>query len=91
MRFSLTCKQYIEEAETSISDKDKFDISLTCLLKNIEPFDIANFKKLLGDYHPQILRVKDKDIYLLLGGTGVGKSTTIHFLCGSKMKMDKDG
>ena len=35
--------------------------------------------------------MKDKDIYLLLGGTGVGKSTTIHFLCGSTMIMTKDG
>ncbi|CAF5032768.1 unnamed protein product, partial [Rotaria sp. Silwood1] len=29
--------------------------------------------------------IKEKDIILLIGGTGTGKSTTIHFLGGSKM------
>jgi ABC-type sugar transport system ATPase subunit len=31
--------------------------------------------------------LKDKEeIILLLGSTGCGKSTTVHYLCGSKMK-----
>ncbi len=30
--------------------------------------------------------IAGKDIILLLGSTGVGKSTTIHYLAGSKMK-----
>jgi len=29
--------------------------------------------------------ITGKDIILLLGSTGSGKSTTIHYLCGSKM------
>ncbi|CAF4768825.1 unnamed protein product, partial [Rotaria sp. Silwood2] len=33
--------------------------------------------------------VKEKEIILLLGGTGAGKSTTIHFLGGSKMAETK--
>jgi putative ribosome biogenesis GTPase RsgA len=32
-----------------------------------------------------------KDITLLLGSTGCGKSTTVHYLCGSKMKLTKNG
>ena len=31
------------------------------------------------------LQLKDKDILLLLGTTGAGKSTTVHYLCGSEM------
>ena len=29
--------------------------------------------------------LRGKDIILLLGSTGCGKSTTVHYLCGSKM------
>ena len=32
--------------------------------------------------------LKNKDIILCIGHTGVGKSTTIHFVAGSKMKKD---
>jgi Fe-S cluster assembly ATPase SufC len=35
--------------------------------------------------------VKDQNIILLLGDTGTGKSTTIHFLAGSKMHQTKRG
>jgi energy-coupling factor transporter ATP-binding protein EcfA2 len=31
-------------------------------------------------------QIRDKDIILMLGNTGSGKSTTIHFLAGSKME-----
>jgi ABC-type sugar transport system ATPase subunit len=30
--------------------------------------------------------VKEKDIIIFLGDTGTGKSTSIHFLAGSKMR-----
>ena len=30
--------------------------------------------------------MKGKDVFLLLGPTGAGKSTTLHYLAGSKMK-----
>jgi ABC-type multidrug transport system ATPase subunit len=33
--------------------------------------------------------VKNKDIIMFLGDTGAGKSTTIHFLAGSKMRKVK--
>jgi Fe-S cluster assembly ATPase SufC len=35
--------------------------------------------------------VKGQNIILLLGDTGTGKSTTIHFLAGSKMHQIKKG
>ena len=33
--------------------------------------------------------IKDKEIILLLGHLGSGKSTTVHFLAGSKMEKTK--
>ena len=47
------------------------------------------FRDMLVEYDKQVARVEGQDIFLLLGGTGVGKSTTMHFLCGSTMKMSK--
>jgi flagellar biosynthesis GTPase FlhF len=36
--------------------------------------------------------VKNQNIILLLGDTGTGKSTTIHFLAGSEMRVvNRDG
>jgi ABC-type sugar transport system ATPase subunit len=32
----------------------------------------------------------EKDIILLLGSTGCGKSTTVHYLCGSQMKKTEN-
>ena len=69
------------------SDKNKFKSALDCLLRNIAPFNIKMFRDMLVEYDKQVARVEGEDIYLLLGGTGVGKSTTMHFLCGSTMKM----
>jgi ABC-type sugar transport system ATPase subunit len=33
--------------------------------------------------------VKNMNVILLLGSTGCGKSTTIHYLCGSRMRETK--
>jgi predicted GTPase len=33
--------------------------------------------------------IKEKEIIMLLGTTGSGKSTTVHYLAGSKMRMVK--
>lgn len=33
--------------------------------------------------------IEDKDTILLLGSTGAGKSTTVHYLAGSKMRLVK--
>jgi ABC-type sugar transport system ATPase subunit len=34
-------------------------------------------------------QIRDKNVILMLGNTGSGKSTTIHFLAGSKMEEMK--
>ena len=60
------------------------------VLNDIKPFGIKKMLTLL--LHDQILAaaklIEGKDVCLLLGHTGAGKSTTIHFLAGSKMKVD---
>ena len=47
--------------------------------------DIRTLKALIGKVDRAASLIKDKDIVLFLGGSGSGKSTTIHYLAGSKM------
>ena len=43
--------------------------------------------KLLSQANQASNAISEKDVILLLGSTGCGKSTTIQYLCGSIMKM----
>ena len=56
------------------------------LLKYIQPVDFNFMLQLITKTQNAAKRIQDKDIILFLGVTGSGKSTTIHFLAGSKMK-----
>ena len=51
----------------------------------MRPFNFQEFFDLAVQVDEASNRIKDKEIILLLGSTGCGKSTTIHYLCGSKM------
>jgi hypothetical protein len=51
-----------------------------------ESFDIKLFLQLLAKRCEASNATKDQDVLLLLGRTGVGKSTTLHFLAGSEME-----
>ncbi|CAF4554681.1 unnamed protein product, partial [Rotaria sp. Silwood2] len=55
------------------------------LLKEVRPLDIQELIRLIAKVNDAAKLIKDKEIILFLGGTGTGKSTTIHFLGGSKM------
>ena len=59
------------------------------LLKEIRPFDIREFHTLVSKARESSNSVNGQDILLLLGRTGAGKSTTIHFLAGSTMGKKK--
>lgn len=69
---------------------DTYDL-LSDALKRIRPIHmdmlLANARE--TDRSSDVLR--GQDIMLLLGGTGAGKSTTIHFLAGSRMEMVASG
>lgn len=56
------------------------------LLKYIQPVDVDQMLIYIDKAISAAEKIKGKDIFLLLGGTGTGKTTTIHFLAGSKME-----
>ena len=56
-------------------------------MKNILTFDVEGMLEVFGNTIEAGKQVVGKDICLLLGRTGAGKST-IHFLAGSEMVQD---
>lgn len=62
---------------------------LAAMYKSLVPFDVNEFRILVNENEAVANVVKDKDIVLLLGGTGAGKSTLIQYLAGTKMKYRK--
>ena len=61
-------------------------------LKSIRKFNVDLFTNRYKKHRMNLNNIKkdDKDIILLLGSSGAGKSTTIHYLKGSKMEKDPD-
>ena len=55
------------------------------LWKQRNPLDIPELFRLVEKVDDAAKLIKGKDVFLFLGRTGVGKSTTIHFLGGSRM------
>ncbi|CAF1002767.1 unnamed protein product [Adineta steineri] len=56
------------------------------LKKKITPLNIQDIKRLVSKAKKGAELIRDKDIILLVGETGSGKSTTVQFLAGSEMK-----
>jgi ABC-type multidrug transport system ATPase subunit len=56
------------------------------LLQLVIKFDFEEFFDLNEKVNSSAELIDGKDIILLLGSTGSGKSTTIHYLSGSTMK-----
>ncbi|ETO16232.1 hypothetical protein RFI_21122, partial [Reticulomyxa filosa] len=54
--------------------------------KQGEYFDIKSMLELVAKADEAANTIKDQNVILMLGGTGSGKSTLIHFLAGSTMK-----
>eukprot|EP01084_Bolivina_argentea_P083835 151772_1 len=57
----------------------------------IMPFDYEEFFQLFEKTKETAIRLKNKVCWVLLGPTGAGKSTSIHFFCGSKFKKGNGG
>ncbi|CAF3666995.1 unnamed protein product [Rotaria sp. Silwood1] len=60
-------------------------ILLRKIFKKISPLNIHELFRLIKKVNSTVYTIKKKDIIFFLGLTGSGKSTTIHFLAGSKM------
>jgi len=80
------CQLYAQGGEWKLSDR-----ILTDLLKEVRSLDVPKILRLIAESDKARDLNADEDIFLLLGGTGSGKSTTIHFLGGSKMVLINDG
>lgn len=55
-------------------------------LQEIRVFDFDILKEAIDATEAATVDIKDKDVILLVGGTGAGKSTFLHFLSGAKLK-----
>ncbi|CAF4051045.1 unnamed protein product, partial [Rotaria sp. Silwood1] len=55
------------------------------LLKKIRPLNVREIQKLVSQAEKAAELIRNKDIILLIGETGSGKSTTIQFLAGATM------
>ena len=81
----------IKKGKRACVTDTNFDLAsyeLQSAMKNIRTFDIAGMLELFNKTTEASKQVAGKDICLLLGRTGAGKSTTIHFLAGSQMVQD---
>ncbi|KAF9756169.1 hypothetical protein NGRA_3297, partial [Nosema granulosis] len=78
-----------DELDTNLRKKSwKYSlIQLREIFRKINPLNMYDLFRLVDKVDNIAQSIKDKDIIFFLGGTGSGKSTTIHFLAGSKMKV----
>ena len=70
------------EKEATVCEK------LGNVLKRIRPFDFDKFIKRCDEHRIACKELIGKDCVMFVGNTGIGKSTSIHYLMGSKMKQD---
>ncbi|CAF4184508.1 unnamed protein product, partial [Rotaria sordida] len=88
---STQIENFIGTVSVNIKDqnwKSAFS-TLEKILKLIRPLNIPELFRLFEKVDETAHLIKGEDIILLLGGTGAGKSTTIHFLGGSLLKEIK--
>ncbi|CAF1610759.1 unnamed protein product [Rotaria magnacalcarata] len=81
----------LQELDTFVHRDDCFSTVriLKELLKKIWPLNIHEIRMLAGKGKETVELIRGKDIILLVGATGSGKSTTIQFLAGTRMKETK--
>jgi putative ribosome biogenesis GTPase RsgA len=58
-------------------------------MREINNLDFEKLNNLMDKNDNAKELVKGKDLVIFLGDTGTGKSTTIHYLAGSKMRKVK--
>ncbi|CAF1267185.1 unnamed protein product [Adineta steineri] len=78
----------LQEINRTIDNQDCSVIlyNLNKILKLIRPLNLQEIERYIKRSEQTANLIRDKDIILLIGITGSGKSTTIQFLTGTKMK-----
>jgi energy-coupling factor transporter ATP-binding protein EcfA2 len=61
------------------------------ILAKHRTFNFQEFQHLLKLAKEASQKIKDEHVILLLGSTGCGKSTSVHYLCGSMLREKKLG
>lgn len=69
------------------SDYESSIAQLKRLLAEIRLIDLGQIKRIVKSNEKEINSLRGENIYLLLGQTGSGKSTILHYLAGSKMQQ----
>ena len=80
----IKCQSLVEARCWSLAREE-----LETLLRDVRPLDIQETLHLIAKGMKAADLITGENIILLLGGTGSGKSTTIHYLAGSKMERLK--
>jgi len=76
------------QGETSISKIKQICCCLDDMLHQIRPLDMDLMLSCLKHTHQTSQEIAGKDIVLLLGDTGAGKSLTVHFLVGTQIAKE---
>lgn len=79
----------IKDLSTKNSNNPKRDLGK--IKKELIPLDIEPLKKIIEEGKVCIEKVRGKNIIMLYGGTGCGKSLLIQFLAGSKIERRDEG
>ena len=79
--------QIVDQSFIFAKNKDWVSVYMLLkkLLKQLRPLNVPEILRLVEKSNSAVELVKDQNIILFLGETGSGKSTTIHYLSGSKM------
>ncbi|CAF1267204.1 unnamed protein product [Adineta steineri] len=89
--FSEKIQKNLQDLERCAKSHN-ISLILRCLLEilsQIRPLNVHEIERLVSKAKNAAKLIAGKDIILLIGETGTGKSTTIQFLSGSKMKKTK--
>ena len=84
----LSINEEIKKIEANVGCQGwkEVETELNKVLKRLRPLDIHELFRLIGYGENAATLIEGQDVILFLGGTGAGKSTTIHYLAGSEMQ-----
>src|SRR3990167_4012483 len=93
-KWMIKMKDNWSDLRTKILSLNKDTVLVVCsllraIVKILRPFNVEEAVQLYQEAEASAQIIKDQNIIVLLARTGAGKSTTTHWLCGSKMAISK--